>query len=534
MDILNKKGVKTQRIKGTVYVYTDTPYWDSNKKQNRHKRNYIGKLGANGEFIPNKNYQTLQSNKEKVSKAPVPPPPFAERRFFGVTHLLDCIGEQLRIFQDLVTVFGEIKARKLLSLAYFIILESESSMYRFEKFAKTHSHPFGQNIPSQRISEIFADISEADKMAFFKLRTEYCCKDEYLAYDTTSISSYSEMMNMVKYGKNKDLEDLPQINLALVFGEQSLSPVYYRKLPGNISDVSTLNKLLIDMSFVGITGAKFVLDRGFYSKDNINFLFSNKHKFIVACRANTKLYKDFLSELQAQVKGFDNYIEEHGVYGITKKATWEHEYENRQGKKVSQNRVIYLHGFYDGERAEKEKTDFIKKLRKAEKCFREGDASCEQEGLVKSFFFLKEVSKDVFAIVRANQEAIDMHLAKFGYFILVSNHIKSASMALKLYRNKDVVEKAFCNIKQRLDMKRTNVSSEEALEGKLFVQFLALTFLSHVHKVMSASGLYKNYSTASLLDEIDVIEIYKHGDNSNYSEITDKQRTIFSHFDIAL
>ena len=463
-----------------------------------------------------------------------PPPPFAERRFFGAAHLLDRIGEQLRIFQDLATIFGEENARKLLSLAYFVILESESSMYRFEKFAKTHSHPFSQNIPSQRISEIFAAISEADKMAFFKLRTEFCCKGEYLAYDTTSISSYSEMMNMVKYGKNKGLENLGQINLALVFGEQSLSPVYYRKLPGNISDVSTLKQLLVDMSFIGVTGAKFVLDRGFYSKDNINFLFSYRHKFIVACRANTKLYKDFLSELQVQVKGFDNYIEEHGVYGITKKAIWEHEYENKQGKKIAQNKVIYLHGFYDGERAEKEKTDFIKKLRKAEKCFREGEASCEQEGLVKSFFILKEVSKDVFAIVRANQDAIDLHLAKFGCFILVSNHIKIASKVLSLYRNKDVVEKAFCNIKQRLDMKRTKVSSEESLEGKLFLQFVALIFISHIHKIMSDNGLYKNYSMSSLLDEIDVIEIYHHGKNSGYSEITDKQRTIFSHFDILI
>ena len=56
MDILKEKGVKTQRIKGTVYVYIDKPYWDSSKKQNRHKRDYIGKLGANDEFIPNKNY----------------------------------------------------------------------------------------------------------------------------------------------------------------------------------------------------------------------------------------------------------------------------------------------------------------------------------------------------------------------------------------------------------------------------------------------------------------------------------------------
>ena len=55
MDILIQKGVKTQKIKETEYVYIDNPYWDKDKKQNRHKREYIGKLSEDGEFIPNKN-----------------------------------------------------------------------------------------------------------------------------------------------------------------------------------------------------------------------------------------------------------------------------------------------------------------------------------------------------------------------------------------------------------------------------------------------------------------------------------------------
>jgi transposase len=56
----------------------------------------------------------------------------------------------------------------------------------------------------------------------------------------TSISSYSEKIDEVKYGLNKDGTDLEQINLALVIGETSLLPVYYRIMPGNISDVKTV------------------------------------------------------------------------------------------------------------------------------------------------------------------------------------------------------------------------------------------------------------------------------------------------------
>ena len=39
---------------------------------------------------------------------------------------------------------------------------------------------------------------------------------------------------------------------------------------------------------------------------------------------------------------------------------------------------------------------------------------------------------------------------------------------------RDVIEKAFENVKDRLNCRRTLVSSDESLEGKLFVEFIAL------------------------------------------------------------
>ena len=55
---------------------------------------------------------------------------------------------------------------------------------------------------------------------------------------------------------------------------------------------------------------------------------------------------------------------------------------------------------------------------------------------------------------------------------LITNEPMDAVTALELYRNKDVVEKAFGNLKERLNMRRTLVSSEQSLDGKLFVQFV--------------------------------------------------------------
>jgi transposase len=40
-------------------------------------------------------------------------------------------------------------------------------------------------------------------------------------------------------------------------------------------------------------------------------------------------------------------------------------------------------------------------------------------------------------------------------------------------------------------MRRTSVSSDENLDGKLFVQFVALIFLSYIQKAMNDYNLFK-------------------------------------------
>ncbi len=51
----------------------------------------------------------------------------------------------------------------------------------------------------------------------------------------------------------------------------------------------------------------------------------------------------------------------------------------------------------------------------------------------------------------------------------MTNETTTTVPAPGIYRNKDLVEKAFGNLKERLNHRRTLVSSEQSLEGKLFV-----------------------------------------------------------------
>ena len=116
----------------------------------------------------------------------------------------------------------------------------------------------------------------------------------------------------------------------------------------------------------------------------------------------------------------------------------------------------------------------------------------------------------------------------FGFFALMSNEKMDSIKALELYRNKDVVEKAFGNLKERLNMRRTLVSSEQSLNGKLFVEFVALIYLSYLNKQMQGSHLYKDYSMTSLLDKLDVIERFESpGRKPRIGEILQTQRDLY-------
>ena len=59
-------------------------------------------------------------------------------------------------------------------------------------------------------------------------------------------------------------------------------PFYYRRLAGNIPDVSTVKVYLKELELLGYSKVKVVKDRGFYSVENINALYKEHIKFVIS------------------------------------------------------------------------------------------------------------------------------------------------------------------------------------------------------------------------------------------------------------
>ena len=74
-----------------------------------------------------------------------------ERKFFGATYLLDQIAQETGVLDDLKHCFPK-DYKKILSIAYYLILEDRNPLLRFKKWHRTHRHPHEHDIPSQQSS----------------------------------------------------------------------------------------------------------------------------------------------------------------------------------------------------------------------------------------------------------------------------------------------------------------------------------------------------------------------------------------------
>ena len=200
---------------------------------------------------------------------------------------------------------------------------------------------------------------------------------------------------------------------------------------------------------------------------------------------------------------------------------------------VPEIRSSDLHFYCNGHQVANDRAEFSAMLDQLEEELYSGECNAAHERLYDKYYEVKKTPKRGIHLT-PKQEAIDEAQKNYGYFALISNGIKEPLETLQIYRAKDIIEKAFGNLKERLNMRRTTVSSEENLDGKLFVQFVALIYLAHIDKIMRHNNLYKDYTLQQLLDELDVIERFEpQGKKHHIGEMTKKQLDIYRVFDVS-
>jgi transposase len=161
----------------------------------------------------------------------------------------------------------------------------------------------------------------------------------------------------------------------------------------------------------------------------------------------------------------------------------------------------------------------------------------KEHGKAYSLFFVIKTTPKRGTKISYNNEVVSKYIKRYtGFQAIMSSAIKDPVETLQIYRDKDVVEKSFDDLKNHLDMKRLRMHSSTAVNGRLFVQFIALIYISALRKEMRASGLIKKYTVRELLQEMETLTKIKYSGKYGHilTELTKQQKEIFDCLNIEL
>ncbi|MCF6177390.1 MAG: hypothetical protein L3J71_16675 [Victivallaceae bacterium] len=105
-----------------------------------------------------------------------------------------------------------------------------------------------------------------------------------------------------------------------------------------------------------------------------------------------------------------------------------------------------------------------------------------------------------------------------------------------IYRTKDTVENCFDDLKNHLDMKRLRVHSSAAMDSRLFLQFIALIYVSSIRNTIQADYKLKYLTVREVMEEMETLTKIKYSNRYGqvFTETTPVQRRIMDAFGVEI
>lgn len=482
---LPEHGVAYKKVSGKTYVYYVTATYRNEKGRPTCERSSIGRLDEEtGKLIPNRNYYEIYLKQ--------PAPVFTGIYDCGVNHVFENVSVKLGVTKLLKAYFPE-NYKEILTVAQYMLSEG-NVLYYLDDYTEDHKTALNESMSNAKSSEVFSSLRQEDMLLFFREWMKHKKSGEYVAYDVTSISSYAKNIEEMEWGYNRDKEKLPQINMGMYYGEESGLPLYYRIYPGSISDKAHLKYMVADNEFINGQRTRFVMDRGFYSADNLNYLAKNGYRFVIALPGSLKYCYDIIKKHRTELINHSECKLGRGLpYGKVYEVT-------ELGFRMK------VHLYYDPDKALHESEALYELLERQENDLKGMEEPPDRKLHYDKYFFINRSKDGKLGYIR-NHKAIDEQLERCGFFLIAETDFKKSTREiLEIYRNRDVVEKSFDNLKNGLDMKRLHCHNSETMNGKVFVSFVSLIIRSHILKSLSDYMQTTGFTFRKILTELDKIK----------------------------
>ena len=499
---------------GDTYVLERKTLYDQVKKYNKVlSSKLIGKI-PKGEKDPvptrPKKCKTTKSDKETEIVS-------ARRVHVGMMDIIDHIGKVSGIDDAVYSSTDIGTAQKIISLARYLLATNGQSLPGIQTWQFNHPLPYEDGISEDVYHNLFVQVGldEELQQRFFQKRCESLSATDALAYDSTTISVYSENQNDARYGFNKAHDGLKTIKMLTLYSIDSRQPIAFTKQPGNLPDVISVTNAIKQLTALGVNTTEIVTDNGYYSEQNLSELLQAGFDFITLAKTSIKWIRP---EIDKQMEALDDFRTicpfDHSIHGVT--VTLMHEFERtrkyanhksgaEKGSVEIFSRRIYLHIYFNNSRQNADKDELQDELYELKTLLESGtpidELSPSAQEKANKYFTVKKWGNKVTAV--ADNKTIKAANKYHGYFVLISNKEKDPFECLRKYRKRETIESFFEAEKQHADGTRVRVWYPDTLRGRMFVQFVSLCYYEYFsEEIRKLKALLDNeISSGSLKSE---------------------------------
>lgn len=530
------QGKITRRKKKDV-VYIEYEYdriYDPVRQYTFPKRVTIGKLSETDPELmqPNQNFlkyfpdAELPETKNRTSRSSC--------LRVGAYFVLRKIIEEYNLVELLGGYFEQRDLGLFLDLAvYSIIAENNAAQYYPDY---TYNHPLFTNGMKQysdsTVSDFLNSVTDDQSIGFLNSWNETRNHREkiYISYDSTKKNCQAGDIEMVEFGHPKVDVGQPVFNYAVAYDTHNQEPLFYEKYPGSLNDISQL-QFMLDKAFgYGYKKIGFILDRGYFSCENIQYMDKCGYSFVIMVKGMASLVNELVLEHKGTFESKRvNNIYEYGVYGKTVR--------HRLYAGDKKERYFHLYHSISKESAERagienrlnQMTLYLKKYQNKVKEF--------GPGFEKYFNLHYDEKTQAFVLPEERCSVVERELDLAGYFCIITSEKMSAKEAIELYKSHDTSEKLFRGDKSYLGNKSIRVYSEESARAKIFVEVVAMILRCKMYiklkEEMKKLEKKPNYMTVpAALKELEKIEMVRQLDNVYRLDhaVTANQKTILNAF----
>ncbi len=520
-----------------IYVrYVVGRTYHPEKKYNVPDQRIIGKRSENDpeKMVPNENYVKYFGGLEQPEERSETCRSSCVR--IGAFLVIRKILEDYRLPAVIEKYFGTRDGGLVADLvSYSIISENNAAQY-YPAYA--YNHPlFTEKMhiySDTKVSDFLVSVTDDQRIGLVDEWNEARGHREkiYISYDSTNKNCQAGDIEFVEYGHPKDDKGLPVFNYSIAYGTANKEPLFYEQYPGSIVDISQLQFMLEKAKGYGYKKVGFILDRGYFGKENIQYMDQCGYDFVIMIKGMGAFVKGLILGKRGSFENIREYsIRKYKVSGTTVK----------RSLYAGDGKERYFHIYYSDQKASAEHEQIEAKIDRMAKYLDKvkGKKVTIGDGF-KQYFYLETYEKDgTFLYAREKTDAVQQEINLCGYFVIITSKKMTAGEALELYKSRDASEKLFRGDKSYLGNKSLRVQSDEAAGAKILIEFIALIVRCRIYTLLKdeMDRLKKspNYMTVpAAIRELEKIEMVRQTDGVYRMDhaVTATQKAILRAFDI--